>query len=223
MSVLPVKVVKIGEYTVFVTRKQSATMRLRFTTKRKFTASCPLYIAESELTKFLRAHYDWMKRKYESTLYDSKSFYDGNFVVIFGKTYPVKVVDGGNFSYHFDGVTLTVTKRTNSQKEVVVKRALKELLAELITVKLNEYNAKMGLYHSGFTIKEMTSLWGSCQYATKKLCFNLRLISKPIECIDYIVVHELSHIKIKGHKKDFWGFVEKYLPNYKQLDKLLKE
>ena len=198
-------------------------MRLRFTTKRKFKATCPLYVDNKEVATFLRGHYDWMKRKYESSLVTDKSFYDGNFVVIFGKTYPVKTVDGGNFSYNFDGEVFTVTKRSNSNKDDSVKRALKELLSEMLSIKLTYYTSLMGLYHSEFTVKEMTSLWGSCQYAKRKLCFNLRLISKPIECLDYIVVHELAHIQVHNHRKEFWGLVEKFYPNYKRIDTLLKE
>lgn len=215
--------VKIGEFTVEVTCKQSATMRLRFTTKRKFKATCPLYVSKSTMTHFLKGHYDWMKRKYESTLYDNKSFYDDKSVVIFGKTYPVKVVDGCNFSYRFNGEEFIVTKRSNSDKETAIKRGLKELLSEMLAIKLTHYNAVMGLYHSEFTVREMTSLWGSCRYANKKLTFNLKLISKPIECLEYIVVHELAHIKVHNHRKEFWDFVGKYMPNYKQLDTLLKE
>lgn len=214
--------VKIGDYEVEVIKKSSAsTIRLRLTTKGKFRATCPLTLSNSQLLAFLNGSLGWMNEKYRALTLRNIAYYDGNSAVIFKNRYPVNVVSGTNFNYAFDGNVLIVYKRKNADEYSAVLRALNQILTSVLSVKLAEYNQKTGLYHSGFSVKDVSSVWGSCNYKTKKLNFNLKLLTKPIECIDYVVVHELCHIKIQGHQKDFWGFVESFLPNYAYLKKLL--
>jgi len=63
--------------------------------------------------------------------------------------------------------------------------------------------------------------WGSCS-VKGNLNFTWRLIMAPLQVIDYVVVHELVHIKEKNHSKNFWNHVSSYLPDYKQKRKELK-
>ncbi|MEG1869673.1 MAG: M48 family metallopeptidase, partial [Oscillospiraceae bacterium] len=63
--------------------------------------------------------------------------------------------------------------------------------------------------------------WGSCSWKNS-LCFPYKIMLLPEELIDYIVVHELAHIREKNHSKNFYAEVEKYMPNYKQCIKQLK-
>ena len=63
--------------------------------------------------------------------------------------------------------------------------------------------------------------WGSCS-VINELSFNTSLVQLPIECIEYIIVHELSHIKHKHHQQDFWLHVKKFMPEYKRYEKILK-
>jgi len=63
--------------------------------------------------------------------------------------------------------------------------------------------------------------WGSCSIKNE-LSFNTSLVQLPLECIEYIIVHELSHIKHKHHKQDFWLYVQKFMPNFKEYEKILK-
>lgn len=65
------------------------------------------------------------------------------------------------------------------------------------------------------------SRWGSCSY-DNTINLNLNLLKFPARVIEYVVIHELAHIKHKNHSKRFWDFVEMYCPNYKECEKLLK-
>lgn len=216
--------VKIGDYEVEVIKKSSASsIRLRLTTKGKFRVTCPLTLPNSQLATFLNDSLEWMNEKYRTANLKSVAYYDGNSAVIFKNRYPVNVVSGKNFNCDFDGSVLTVYKRKSTDEYSAVLRALNQILTAVLTAKLAEYNKKTGLFHSGFTVKDVSSIWGSCNHKTKKLNFNLKLLTKPIECIDYVVVHELCHIKIQGHQKDFWTLVESFLPDYVYLKKLLSQ
>ena len=58
----------------------------------------------------------------------------------------------------------------------------------------------------------MKTLWGSCNHRTRNIIFNLELIKKPLRCIEYIVVHELLHIKVRLHNEEYTALLNKYFP-----------
>jgi len=84
-----------------------------------------------------------------------------------------------------------------------------------------EYSKKMNLHPSKVSFRFNKTRWGSCSYKDS-IVFNYYLAKLPIDIIEYIVVHELAHIKHKNHKKEFWKLVEKYIPDYKDRLKRLK-
>ncbi len=87
--------------------------------------------------------------------------------------------------------------------------------------RLDYYSSVMGLKYTGLKITSAQHRYGSCS-PKNSICFSFRLMLYPQEAIDYVVVHELAHIKIKNHSKSFYALVEKYLPDYKLREKILK-
>lgn len=80
----------------------------------------------------------------------------------------------------------------------------------------------MGLYPMGVRITAARHRFGSCS-ADNRLCFSLLLMQYPPEAIDYVVVHELAHIRHKHHQAAFYNLVAIVLPDWKSCRKLLKE
>ena len=72
-------------------------------------------------------------------------------------------------------------------------------------------------------IREMKTRWGVCNVKTKTITLNSLLFRENIICLDYVIIHELSHLIYFNHSKNFWNLVEKYFPNYKEIRKSLKE
>lgn len=79
----------------------------------------------------------------------------------------------------------------------------------------------MELFPKEIKYRNNKSRWGSCSY-NNNINLNLNLLKFPANVIEYVVIHELAHIKHKNHSKMFWNLVEKYCPNYKECEKLLK-
>ena len=71
-------------------------------------------------------------------------------------------------------------------------------------------------------IRKMTSRWGVCNIKNHNVTLNLELSKYNIECLDYVIVHELSHFIHPNHSKEFWLLVSKYYPNFKLIRKKLK-
>ena len=72
-------------------------------------------------------------------------------------------------------------------------------------------------------IRNMTSRWGVCNTKNHNVTLNYQLFKYDIECLDYVIVHELSHFIHPNHSRAFWNLVNKYYPNYKECRKKLKE
>ena len=84
-----------------------------------------------------------------------------------------------------------------------------------------EYYARlMGISYGRITIREQKTRWGSCS-SKGNLNFNWKLVLMPMELLDYVVVHELAHRREMNHSKNFWGIVEKVLPDYQDRRKRL--
>ena len=90
-----------------------------------------------------------------------------------------------------------------------------------VTSKVEYYARILGVQYSTIRISKAHTCWGSCG-AHNSLNFSYRLIFCTPNVMDYIVVHELSHIKYKNHGKRFWSCVRSVLPNYKLQERWLK-
>lgn len=97
----------------------------------------------------------------------------------------------------------------------------KEHTKRLVEQIVEEQSFIMGVKPLSIKFRKAKKRWGSCSYKNE-LSFNTSLAQLPLECITYIVIHELSHIDHKHHQKDFWRCVEEYMPDFKACEKKIK-
>ena len=111
-------------------------------------------------------------------------------------------------------------KKDISDEEIkaLYRRELNEKAAVLIPL----WEEKTGLKCSKWQIRDMKSRWGSCSVKSKSIRLALNLAKYPEECLEYVILHELSHIKIPNHSKEFKDFLASYMPDFREREKLLK-
>lgn len=97
----------------------------------------------------------------------------------------------------------------------------KKEIQKILPSKVEELSKKMQLFPTSISFRKNKRTWGSCNYKNG-LNFNILLMKFPIEVMEYVIIHELAHIKHKNHSKDFWNLVEIYCPNYKEIEKRFK-
>ena len=134
----------------------------------------------------------------------------------FGKVY--------NVIYGFNEVEFTDDKIYAPNKQKLDKYLMNEI------VKI--YQARINYWYHQFEekipvpnlkIRKMTSRWGVCNIKSHNVTLNYELSKYDITCLDYVVVHELSHFIHHNHSSEFWLLVGKYYPRYKEARKMLKE
>ena len=101
-------------------------------------------------------------------------------------------------------------------KPLYVKRA-----KAILPSKIDYYARRMGVQPTGLTVTSARTRFGSCS-GKNRLSFSWRLMAYPEAAIDYVVVHELAHIRYKDHSRAFYGFIESILPDYRDRIRLLK-
>ena len=116
-------------------------------------------------------------------------------------------------------------KREEEPVEVLTPQEIKLLTTRakrIIPQRVRYYAGIMGLKYGRITIRMQKSRWGSCS-SKGNLNFNCLLMRTPDEIVDYVVVHELCHLKEMNHSPKFWAEVEKIFPDYKERRKWLKD
>ena len=102
------------------------------------------------------------------------------------------------------------------------KKYYRNLAREVLGARTGYYARKMGVTYGRISIREQKTRWGSCS-SRDSLCFSYKIMLLPLDILDYIVVHELAHIRVKNHSRDFYEELSRYMPDYKEREKKLKQ
>ena len=125
---------------------------------------------------------------------------------------------------HLTGNLLTVTTPTPTQEtlhaalEAWYRREARRVIGERLAL----WNARYGFTYARVTIKEQKTRWGSCS-RQGNLNFNWRLLLAPLPVLDYVLIHELAHLKEQNHAPRFWALVAQLCPEYRELRRWLRD
>jgi len=185
-------------------------------------------ISQGDLEKLLIKKSSWIEKSRQKILAKKGGLSpsDGKLEVYFGGiAFGVEVVSGEypHPSLEFDGSKFTYYAMSFNSEEFAVavdrlylgqaKVALEGLVAK--------WSQKSSLLPKKISFRKASKRWGSCN-SRDEISLNYRLMKLPQELQEYVVVHELAHIRHKNHKKEFWDFVRQLMPDYKKHDTHLK-
>ncbi len=205
-------------------RSKRKTVSLTIKANCTVLVNAPLKASKRQIDEFVAKHSIWidkqitraaeLNRQREAFVTDY-----GTLLYFFGKKLPI-VADG------IKKATLTenavIMPQGLSREEIKEKliTLYKETAREYITIRLPCYSSLTGIDYSRFTISSAKTNWGSC--TADRLHFSWHLIMAEKEVIDYVIIHELTHIKHHNHSNAFWYEVSKYCPEWKELRARLK-
>lgn len=151
------------------------------------------------------------------TLYDAKNLIEKKIDWISSSILRLeeKSIDEDEFLY------LGVRKKLEDFKIKNIDNFYKKEIVKYLPNLVDIYSKKMNLIPTSIKYRKNKRTWGSCNYKNG-LNFNILLMKFPIELMEYVVIHELAHIKHKNHSKKFWDLVEEFCPDYKQREKIFK-
>ena len=114
---------------------------------------------------------------------------------------------------------VSLPKHLNSQASIqqAFHDFLKVKAEEKIAPRLRKWSKTTGLEFNQLKFMQLEKRWGSCT-PSNNIIINVEAIKLPFSLIDYLIVHELVHTKVKSHSKEFWAELSKHIPNWKELD-----
>lgn len=187
------------------------------------TVRAPMRCEEERIFAFLREKQGWISRQKAKTAGAGMALppenLDGYAFSLLGKNCKITLTNERFIRY--EQVTDELFLPQKNARERLVKW-LKENAKRIFTLATERRAKEMNVLFAGVFISSARGKWGSCSF-DNKIRFSFRLLYAPKEVIDYVVVHELAHIKHKNHSPLFWAEVAKFVPNYKQKRKWLKD
>ena len=197
----------------------------------RVTISSPEHIALDKLKVYLLTKLQWIRKERKKIITQpretEKLYITRESHYLFGKRYLLKItysVKGTKVLLHHSTIEILLPKPFDAiAKQKALHKWYRQQLALKLDALVDKWRRIIGVNPSGYTIRTMKTKWGSCSDKSGRLNFNLELVKKPIECIEYIVVHELMHFLRRHHDKDFIALMNQYLPNWQLRKKNLNE
>lgn len=193
--------------------------------------SVPLSMDDKAIEVYARTNLSWIKKQIEKFQQQSRSskrqYVSGETMYVWGKQYYLYFVpDSKKNSFKIDGDKVILSMRVDStveQREKYVREQHRLLLKAEIEKFLAKWEKITGIYCKSWQTKYMVTRWGTCNIEKKKLWFNLQLTQKPIECLEYVILHELIHLKERTHNSTFIGYMDMYMKNWRMVRKELND
>ncbi len=178
--------------------------------------SAPILYPKKLIENFISKNQDWITQHQIC----KKTFKPNDEIYVYGKKYTLCLSENRCHT-HIDGHLIIVGGEIEHFHRRI-KDFLKKKAMEIIHTQTLFYAQKMNIKFKNIRIRDTVSRWGSCS-VDGNLSFCWRLILTYPEVLDYVVIHELAHIKYMNHGRDFWTLVSQYCPQYKQRNAQLKK
>lgn len=194
--------------------------------------SAPESYTDERIRLFLLRKWLWITQKRKETtsyiIQDERQYISGEAHYFKGRLYRLKVIRDNSCTYHIeiqgDYINVYVYERTTKENIAnLLWNWYKEQLTPTIGKYVDKWERILGVKVAGWTIQQMQSSWGKCHKDTGRIMFNLQLAKKPLNCIEYIVAHELTHLIEQNHTDRFHHILGTYLPDWQRTKELLNE
>lgn len=199
----------------------------------KIVVKAPIRISKSKIDELVTQKREWIERKIknkkEDRLVDIKN---KKYVYILGNKVNIKFsyIEKRSINVKLDRNSCLVylPKGTILNDEIYsiinkkIDKELKEFSKYYIMLAMEKYIKLTSLQPKEIVIRKFKSIWGNCS-SKKVIKINQNIIHYGMDQIEYVCLHELTHLKYMNHQKEFWNYIKKYMPNYKNISDVLKQ
>lgn len=209
-----------------IIRSKRKSIALVVTRDARLVVRAPLLASRRHIEKLVSEKSDWILKRVVEAMSNRhktkpKKFISGEKFLYLGKMYELQIVDDPkDFLKLGDKFFLSFGNRKQAKQIFIdwYKKSAKKIIPERVDL----YASRHGFKYIKIRITSAQGRWGSCSHRGN-LNFSWRLIMAPLEVIDYVIIHELAHLKHRNHSKKFWADVEVHCPNHKEHKKWLRE
>ena len=216
-------------YQLIRSRKRVKTLSLKITAAGTVVVQAPYHTPTAEIGSFIERKKRWVLEKLQDFANSRqaappKALAPGDSILFMGVSYPLVINDDGNDIALFclqDG-RFILNGRVLHHGKALIRSWYERQAKDFFSARVAHYSQIWEFEARAIRISQAQSRWGSCS-PDDRLAFAWRLIMAPPTVIDYVVVHELAHIREKNHSRRFWQVVEKIMPDYEKQRIWLRE
>lgn len=195
-------------------KKQNRNTYIRVKNDLTIFVTTNYLTTDKAISKLIEDNYDKVVKMIEA---QKKKKENNEGVYYLGRKYEIVYVDYCDISF---GEEKVFVNRKFEIDKWYKKQAL-TIFKERLDLMYGDFSRSIP--YPSLKIRKMTSRWGVCNVRLKNITLNLELIKRDVKYLDYVIIHELSHLIYANHSKSFWSLVEENMPDYKKYRKEMKE
>lgn len=215
------------DYTL--TRKRGMkNIRIRISNDGRVLVSAPYYVSKKDINSFVASKASWIEENISRLIEEKKENKVGESLIFLGEKRRLIFEKGKSGDYRLNDETIVLFTEydiNEQDKKSLICNFLGSEGVKLFPTLLEKYLIKSGYNGKPFSvaIKLLKSQWGSCNLKSRRFTFNILLLKLPIEFIEYTVAHEVTHLYVKGHGKDFYTKGEGIFSGFFTTDRLMNK
>lgn len=194
----------------------------------------PWYVTSSQIQEVIEEKRKWIIEKieeYQNSPRKAKTYTDGEKYQILGKKYYLNIYfqDINNAKLKVENgminiiLPLNYAEKNNTELiKKMIEKMYNMIAKKEVDITMKKLTKLVGLAPDGYRVRKVKSEWGSCS-SNRMITINQDLIMYSRHALEYVVIHELCHLKHMNHSKKFWDMVAKFMPDYKEAEKELKK
>lgn len=212
---------------------RSKSIKISVYKNGRILVSAPPNLSEIEILNFVREKIPWILKtlgaqkspftgaatpSFQGTKDPLADLKDGDTVRYLGTHYPLEIHRNPlrrSGQARFTGTAFVVEASPQASIRPLLTQWYKAEAQTVFTERVNHWAPLLKVHPQHICIRSQKTRWGSCSIRTKSLHFNWKVVMAPMEVIDYLVVHELCHLRFPNHSPSYWQLVQSVLPSYK--------
>jgi len=226
-------ILKIDDIEIEIIKKKIRNINIRvYPPNGRVLISVPQKMKESQVKEIIVLKLDWIKRKRldcsNRNTYEEGKYTTGDKILIWGCPKVLKVVSNSPKSFvqeNADELILHITPKIkeSTQRKKIIYEWYKEELKQEIEHFGMMWEKIIGEHVSEWRIKDMKTRWGTCNVVDRRIWINLHLVKIDPQFLEYVIVHEIVHLLEKSHNHVFKGYMDLYMPDWREKRKKLKK
>ncbi len=217
--------IQLGDINIDVVKKDIKNVHLRvYPPTGRVRISAPKRMSLDNIRVFATSKLDWIKRQRtklrEQARESQRDYLHGESHYVWGQRVLLALEEAdGVPNVELRPSKLVVRVHPGADKkmrEAVVSRWYRELLRDAVPPLIETWEARLGVTVTKFYVRQMKTLWGSCNPRARTIRLNTELAKKPKVCLEYIVMHEMAHLLEASHGAKFRALMDKHLPAWRE-------
>jgi predicted metal-dependent hydrolase len=222
----------LGEIAVDVVFKDIKNVHLSvYPPSGRVRIAAPTRMSLDTIRVFAISKLGWIKRQQQKLQGQEREtpreYLDRESHYVWGKRYLLRVYESDEVpAIELKGSRIVLRARPGTdekKRQALVEEWYREQVKEAVPALIAKWEPRMGVNVTRFFVRRMKTKWGSCNPSGRSIRLNTELAKKPCGCLEYIIVHEMTHLLVRHHDERFKGLMDRYFPNWRSLRQMLND